>query len=153
MLSYINLVQQGWRVLSKQQESTALRAFSPHKNSQLFGSKLCNAGQRELKTAVSALISIKNGDDGVAACGPTRFLASQNLTGAARKWMTSRPMYFRMTRDLPSTVGACAFSVDNDPSLVVDEIEKEAALVPPLFRRTKALLRLISLNTRQQLFL
>jgi len=67
--------------------------------------------------------------------------------------VTSRPMYFRMTRDLPGTVGACAFSVDNDPSLVVDEIENEAALVPPLFRRTKALLRLISLNTRQQLFL
>ena len=67
--------------------------------------------------------------------------------------MTSRPMYFRMTRDLPGTVGACAFSVDNDPSLVVDEIEKEAALVPPLsISSDEALLRLISLNTRQQLF-
>ena len=61
------------------------------KTHQLLGSKLCNAGQRELKTAVSALISIKSGDDGVAACGPARSLASQNLTGAARKWMTSRP--------------------------------------------------------------
>jgi hypothetical protein len=59
-------------------------------------------------------------------------VTSQNLTGAARKWMTSRPMYFRMTCDLHGTVGACAFSVDNDPGLVVDEIEKEAALVPPL---------------------
>jgi hypothetical protein len=39
-----------------------------------------------------------------------------------------------MTRDLHGTVGACAFSVGNDPSLVVvvDEIEKGAALVPPL---------------------
>jgi len=37
-----------------------------------------------------------------------------------------------MTCDLHGTVGACAFSVDNDPGLVVDEIEKEAALVPPL---------------------
>src|SRR3974377_807985 len=46
---------------------SVLHALKTH---QLFGSKLCNAGQRELKTAVSALISIKNGDDCIAACVP-----------------------------------------------------------------------------------
>ena len=129
MLSHVNLVKCALKAAGIYCVKSVLPAL---KNHQLFGNKLCNAGQRELKTAVSALISIKSGDDGVAACGPTRFLASQDLTGAARKWMTSRPMYFRMTRDPPGTVGECAFSVDNDPSLAVDEIEKQAALVPPL---------------------
>jgi hypothetical protein len=45
-------------------------------------------------------------------------------------------------------------SVDNDPRLAADQIDKGAALVPPLsISPGKALLRLISLNTRQQLFL
>jgi hypothetical protein len=79
----ISLLQVVERRLAHDALSHQLGPTKSGERHQLFGSTLCNAGQRELKTAVSALISIKSGDDGVAACGPARSLASQNLTGAA----------------------------------------------------------------------